>query len=83
MFDCKICFFQYKTLSGLNKHNEKCHKITIIDDKLKCNFCYINFKHRQSKWRHEKKCKTINNTPITEQITTLANTVADLQKEIK
>ncbi len=79
MFDCKICFFQYQTLSGLNKHIEKCHKTPIIDDKLKCKYCNTSFKHRQSKWRHEKTCVTKNNLTINDKFKQLSDEI----KEIK
>jgi hypothetical protein len=80
MFNCKICFFEYQTLSGLNKHINKCHKISTTNEKNKCSYCNFEFAHRQSKWRHQKICITKNNLTIDEKFEKISNEIKDLKK---
>lgn len=56
IYNCETCNKNYKTQSGLWKHNNKNHNKNneYIEDI--CNVCNKKFNSRQSKWYHQKKC---------------------------
>ena len=61
-YSCNICNINYKTYSGIWKHNNNIHnqqEINIIDNNkhFKCNYCDRKFLHSQSKWNHHQRCK--------------------------
>ncbi len=81
MFTCKTCLFEYKSLSGLNKHINKSHNKIPKEDKLKCTYCGNEFSHRQSKWRHEKTCGNKNNLSIDEKFKQLSDEIKELKEQ--
>lgn len=59
-YNCASCKFNFKTQSGLWKHNKKYHvNVNENDQKSNntCKFCHKKLCDRQSRWRHEKICK--------------------------
>ncbi len=57
-FKCETCNKQYKTQSGLWKHNDTYHKKQEIKPtiKFKCRKCHKEFNSQPTRWRHEEKC---------------------------
>ena len=54
-FTCSECNLEFKTKSGLWKHNNKKH---IIENKNACKYCNKELSDRFSRWKHETKtCK--------------------------
>jgi hypothetical protein len=62
-FYCNICNLEYKTQSGLWKHNNIHHtnlNDDIIEKKHLCKYCEKELCNRQSRWRHETQSCTKN-----------------------
>ncbi len=57
-FVCKPCNKEYKTQSGLWKHNDTFHKKpqTKITNGFECRKCHKQFNSQPTRWRHEEKC---------------------------
>lgn len=69
-FNCKICNLEFKTRSGLWKHN-KIHA-TELEKKHLCKYCEKELCNRQSRWRHEKQ-SCAKNPEIHPEINTINN----------
>jgi len=55
---CEICNIEYKTQSGMWKHNNKYHEKEIEIKTNNCKYCNKELCDRQSRWKHETKvCK--------------------------
>ena len=57
-YKCETCNKQYKTRSGLLKHNEIIHKQEQpkIANGFECRKCHKQFNSQPTRWRHEEKC---------------------------
>jgi hypothetical protein len=66
---CNLCKLEFKTRSGLWKHNNNKHK-EIINEKHLCKYCNKELCDRHSRWKHENKvCK--KNTNILKENNTI------------
>ena len=74
-FKCNICDLEYKTQSGLWKHNKLHHMIlseSKPDKKHLCKYCCKELSDRQSRWKHETKvCK--KNPEMNPEVNTTIN----------
>lgn len=60
-YKCKKCNIEFKTNSGLWKHNQSKHINDIIDEKtFKCKYCNKQLSDRHCLWRHENKVCKLN-----------------------
>ncbi len=56
-FKCKLCNIEFKTRSGLWKHNNNKHT-EVQEEKNLCKYCNKELSDRHSRWKHETKvCK--------------------------
>ncbi len=57
-YKCETCNKQYKTQSGLWKHNDTYHKKTEtkVANGFECRKCHKQFNSQPTRWRHEDKC---------------------------
>jgi hypothetical protein len=68
IYKCNQCNIEFKTNSGLWKHNKNKHINNILINIYKCKYCDKELSDRHSLWRHENKtCKKnpeLNKTEI-------------------
>lgn len=59
-FYCNICNINFKTNSGLWKHNKKHQPENELNKKHICKYCEKELSNRHSRWRHENNTCTKN-----------------------
>ena len=79
IYNCETCNKNYKTQSGLWKHNNKNHNINNEDNEDICNICNKKFNSRQSKWYHQKKCNHNELIIIKNEYKQLKDEIAELK----
>lgn len=62
-FKCQFCAKNYKSRTGLWKHNKTCIELSSenVDKHYICNFCDKVYNNKYSKYKHQKNCKKLNN----------------------
>jgi hypothetical protein len=78
-FCCEICNLNYKTHSGLWKHNNKKHNINKEIIEYHCNICNKKFNSRQSRWIHQKKCNDNELSIIKNEYKQLKDEIVELK----
>ena len=78
-FCCETCNLNYKTHSGLWKHNNKKHNINKEIIEYNCNICNKKFNSRQSRWIHQKKCNDNELIIIKNEYKQLKDEIAELK----
>ena len=76
VYNCINCDREFKTKSGLWKHNIKHNTKNTTEKKVyNCRYCNRNFNIKQSRWAHEQKCRQINKIPLDEQVKKLTEEI--------